>query len=121
MYGIVEIGGHQFRVSTGDLIDVQKLESEEGSEIEFDRVLFVAGDTHRVGTPTVKGAKVKAHVIKHALDKKVLGARRSPGSYFKRKNHRQQYTALLITEVADGAGKNDKLDKKSDIAKKYLK
>lgn len=119
MYSIVEIGGSQFRVQAGDLIDVEKIEATEGSEVEFDRVLFVAGDSYQVGTPVVSGAKVKAHVIRHALGKKILGARRAPGSYFRRKNHRQPYTALLITEVS-GAGKSEKIDKSSDVAKKYL-
>ena len=41
MYGIVEIGGHQYRVQAGDLIDVQKLEAEAGKPAEFDKVLFV--------------------------------------------------------------------------------
>ena len=107
MYGIVEISGHQYRVEAGDTIDVQKLEAESGTGLSFDRVLFVGGDCVRVGTPLVEGASVKAQVIRQGKGKKMLGARRSPGLYFKRKNHRQLYTALLITELNDGQGKTD--------------
>ena len=111
MYGIVEISGHQYRVKAGDTIDVQKIEGESGASLNFDRVLFVGGDSVQVGTPVVKGATVKAEVLRQGKSKKVLGARRSPGLYFKRKNHRQSYTALLITELSDGKGQKDTFTK----------
>ncbi len=48
MYGIVEIGGHQYSVKSGDVLDVEKLESEVGSVVSFDKVLFIGGDApHR--------------------------------------------------------------------------
>ena len=107
MYGIVEISGHQYRVKTGDIIDVQKIEGESGTSLNFDRVLFVGGDSVQVGTPLVSGASIKAQVLHQGKSKKILGAKRNPGMYFKRKNHRQPYTALLITELCDGQGKTD--------------
>ena len=107
MYGIVEISGHQYRVKAGDIIDVQKIDGESGTSINFDRVLFVGGDSIQVGTPLVAGAQVKAQVLRQGKSKKLLGAKRSPGLYFKRKNHRQLYTALLITELSDGNGKTE--------------
>ena len=64
MYGVVEISGHQYRVKTGDLIDVQKLSNEVGTDITLDKVLFVGGENVSVGTPVVKGAKIKARVVK---------------------------------------------------------
>ena len=107
MYGIVEISGHQYRVKPGDVIDVQKIEGESGAGVNFDRVLFVGGESVRVGTPLVAGATVKAKVLHQSKSKKMLGATRSPGLFFKRKNHRQSYTALLITELNDGQGKTE--------------
>ena len=47
MYGVVEIKGHQYRVQEGDVIDVQKLDAEVGSTVEFDEVLFIGGDVDR--------------------------------------------------------------------------
>ena len=64
MYGIVEIKGHQYKVKAGDIIDVQKMEEEVGSKVEFDQVLFIGGDSPKVGTPVVSGAKVVAEVVK---------------------------------------------------------
>ncbi len=120
MYGVVEIGGHQYKVKAGDLIDVQKLTEEAGNTVDFDKVLFVGGDKAVVGTPTVAGAKVTAKVVKHDRSKKLIIFKRKPGAYKKKNGHRQPYTALLITELADGQGNTDKIDPKSDTAKKYL-
>jgi len=120
VYGVVEIGGHQYKVKAGDLIDVQKLTEEAGNTVDFDKVLFVGGDKAVVGTPTVAGAKVTAKVVKHDRSKKLIIFKRKPGAYKKKNGHRQPYTALLITELADGQGNTDKIDPKSDTAKKYL-
>ena len=99
MYSVVEIKGHQYRVAEGDIIDVQKMDAEVGSSVELDQVLFVGGDTPKVGTPTVSGASVTAEVIRQARSRKVIVMRRSPGKYRKKNGHRQHYTALKITKI----------------------
>lgn len=99
MYGIVEVKGHQYRVQAGETIDVQKMDAEVGQTVELDRVLFVSGDTPKVGTPTVAGAKVVAEVIRQARSRKVLSMVRKPGLYRKKMGHRQHYTALKIKEI----------------------
>ncbi len=121
MYAVVEVAGHQYKVKAGDLLDVDKLKNEAGTDLEIDQVLFVGGDQSLVGTPVVSGAKVKARVIKHDKARKLLVFKRKPGLYQKRRGHRTHYTALLITEVADGKGGSSKLDKNSKVAQKYLK
>ena len=99
MYGIVEIKGHQYRVKAGDIIDVQKMDAEIGSTVELDQVLFVGGDTPKVGSPLVQGAKVVAEVLKQDRSRKVIVLKRKPGKYQKKNGHRQHYTALKIKEV----------------------
>lgn len=99
MYGVVEVKGHQYRVQAGDIIDVQKMDAEVGSTVELDQVLFIGGDTPKVGTPLVSGAKVTAEVIRQARSRKVLSMIRKPGAYRKKFGHRQSYTALKITAV----------------------
>lgn len=122
MYGVVQIGGHQYKVQAGDVLDVQKLKDEAGSTIELDQVLFIGGgDKALVGAPTVNGAKVTAKVIKHDKSRKVLVSVRKPGQYRKTNGHRQQFTSLLITELNDGAGNSAKIDAKSKAAEKFLK
>ena len=121
MYGVVEIGGHQYKVQAGDVLDVEKLgSSEEGSTIEFDKVLFVGGDKPVVGGPTVSGAKVVAKVVRHDRDRKKIVFVRKPGLYQKKRGHRQNYTCLVITEINDGQGNSVKIAKDAK-AQKYLK
>ena len=121
MYGVVEIAGHQYKVQAGDVIDVQKLSAEVGSDVTLDKVLFVGGEKTSVGTPTVAGATVTAKVIRTDRSRKLLVFKRKPGMYKKRKGHRQHYTSLFITELNDGQGGTDKVDAKSDRVKKFLK
>lgn len=121
MYSVVEIGGHQYKVQPGDVIDVQKLDQEEGANVEFDKVLFVGGEAPQVGAPQVQGAKVVAKVLRQARSRKVIVFKRKPGLYKKKNGHRQPYTGLLITEIVDGKGKSAKIDSNSPLAKKHLK
>jgi large subunit ribosomal protein L21 len=97
MYGIVEIKGHQYRVQEGDVIDVQKLEGEIGAKIELGNVLFIGGDSPKVGMPAVDGAVVSAEIIRQARSRKIIVSVRKPGKYKKKNGHRQHYTALKIT------------------------
>ena len=121
MYGIVEISGHQYRVQPGDLIDVEKLSADPGSVLKLDSVLFIGGDSVLVGAPLLAGAAVTVKVLKHDLGEKLQWMKRRPGKYQKKRGHRQPYTALLITELADGKGGVVKIDKDSKNAKKFLK
>lgn len=99
MYGIVEVKGHQYKVKAGDTIDVQKMNAEVGSTVELENVLFVGGDSPKVGTPTVAGAKVTAEVVRQARSRKVIVFVRKPGRYQKKNGHRQPYTGLKIKEI----------------------
>ena len=63
MYAIIRTGGKQYRVSEGDVLNVEKLNVEEGQEVVFDEVLTVVNDGDvKVGAPTVAGAKATAKV-----------------------------------------------------------
>lgn len=99
MYGIVEIKGHQYKVKSGDIIDVQKIDAEVGSKLNFDQVYFIGGDAPKVGTPVVSGANVEAEVVRQARSRKVIVLKRKPGKYQVKNGHRQHYTALKITNV----------------------
>ncbi len=99
MYAIVEIKGHQYRAEKDAIIDVQKLDEEVGAKVEFDSVLFIGGSAPKVGTPKVEGAKVVAEVVRQARSRKKIVLKRKPGKYVKKNGHRQNYTALKITEI----------------------
>ena len=75
MHAIIETGGKQYKVTEGDTLFIEKLASEAGENVTFDKVLAVIdGDKITVGTPVVEGAKVDASVVKNAR------ARRSSSS-----------------------------------------
>lgn len=101
MYAIVEIAGQQFKVEAGRKLYVHRLEAEQGSVVEFDKVLLVDNEGNvTVGTPTVEGAKVTAEVLSHLKDDKVLvfHKKRRKG-YRKLNGHRQYLTEVKINEI----------------------
>lgn len=101
MYAIVEIAGQQFKVEAGRKLYVHRLEAEQGSVVEFDKVLLVDNEGNvTVGTPTVESAKVTAEVLSHLKDDKVLvfHKKRRKG-YRKLNGHRQYLTEVKINEI----------------------
>ena len=69
MFAIIETGGKQIKVEEGQEIFVEKLDVNEGDSFTFDQVLFVGGDSVKVGAPTVEGASVTATVNKQGRQK----------------------------------------------------
>lgn len=100
-YAIVESGGKQYKAVEGTSIDVDLLPLEAGSEIEIDQVLLVTdGSDVKVGTPTVKGATVKATVTGMIKGRKIVVFKYKSGTnYRRRQGHRQKYTRLQIQEI----------------------
>lgn len=101
MYAIIETGGKQYRVSPGDVIEVERLESEPGGEVAIERVLAVGeGEALQVGAPLVEGATVVARVLAHGRGRKIRGLKYKPKvNYRKRFGHRQPFTRLRIESV----------------------
>jgi large subunit ribosomal protein L21 len=101
VYAIVETGGKQYRVSEGATLYVEKLPGEPESTVELDKVLLIQdGESVRVGTPYIDGARVVATVVKQAKAPKILVFKYKPKkNYRKRYGHRQPYTALRIERI----------------------
>ncbi|MEC7240847.1 MAG: 50S ribosomal protein L21 [Myxococcota bacterium] len=100
MYAVVEQGGKQYRVSEGDTLEIDRLEAEEGAEIELSRVLLIGGDKVKVGSPAVKGAKVTAKVVSHYLGDKVETFKYRPRKrYRKLGGFRASVTKIEITGI----------------------
>ena len=100
MYAVIETGGKQHRVEKGAEIYVEKLDVDEGDTVTFDHVLMVGGDTLTVGNPYVEGANVKAKVVKHGKQRKIIVFKMKPKKKYRRKQgHRQPYTKLEITQI----------------------
>lgn len=101
MYAIVEIAGQQFKVEKGSKLFVHRLEGEEGSDLEFDKVLLVDNDGKiKIGTPLVKGAKVSAKVLTHLKGDKITVFKKKRRKGYKVKNgHRQHLSQVEIVDI----------------------
>ena len=102
MYAIITTGGKQYKVQTGDIIEVEKLGLEAGSEVTFDQVLAVAGDDGKlnIGTPMVEGAKVSAKVLDEFRAKKVVVFKMKRRKGYRRTyGHRQPVSRVEIGAI----------------------
>ncbi|MFC1958699.1 50S ribosomal protein L21 [Chloroflexota bacterium] len=103
MYAIVETGGKQYKVTSGQVIDVDRMEVAEGNTVELEKVLLIANDDKvTVGTPTVDGAKVIATSQGEGRGKKIIILKYKPKvRYRKKTGHRQFYTRLTIDKIIE--------------------
>lgn len=101
MFAIVKTGGKQYTVAENDVIVVEKLAGEVGSEISLEDVLLVGGEGQTtVGTPLVEGASVSAEVIEQGKgDKVVIFKKKRRQQYRRTKGHRQEQTVLRIKSI----------------------
>src|ERR1700738_2362397 len=102
MYAIIETGGKQLRVSEGDVIRTDLIETEIGSSVTFDRVVLAAhcDDVH-LGTPAVSGASVTGTVLRQAKDKKILVFRYKSKKRARTLNgHRQRFAEIRIDKIS---------------------
>ena len=101
MYAVIETGGNQLKVETGMAIYVEKLDVEAGEEVVFDKVCMLGGDTTKIGTPYVDGAKVTCKVEKQGKGKKIriFKYKAKKGSTRRRQGHRQPYTKLTVEAI----------------------
>lgn len=100
MFAIVETSGKQYRVEQGGQIVVDRMNAAEGDEITLDRVLLVADDAVKVGSPLVSGASVTAKVVGHHQGDKVVTFKYRPTRRQRRRvGFRHSHTTLEITGI----------------------
>ena len=101
MYAIIEAGGRQLKVSSGDVVRVELAATEEKT-IKFDRVLLIGGGEGgaKIGTPALAGASVTADVLGNVKGEKLLlqKYKRRKG-YSKKQGHRQKLVEVKITGI----------------------
>ena len=101
MYALVEFKGKQYKAEKGALVKVDKIDAEVGAAINIDTVLLVSGDSVKVGSPYIEGAKVSATVESHGKDEKIIVFKYKPKKDYRRKQgHRQQYSIIKIGEIS---------------------
>lgn len=102
MYAVIKTGGKQYRVKEGELLKIEKLPGDVGSEINFSEVLMIANDDNvSFGAPFINNAAVTAEVIAHGRHKKIKIIKfRRRKHHMKHMGHRQYYTQIKITAIA---------------------
>ena len=101
MYAVIQTGGKQYRVKSGEQVKVESLAAAVGAAVSFDRVLMLGeGDGVQVGAPFLAGAKVKATVVAQGRGEKVrIFKLRRRKHYAKTQGHRQSFTEVRIDEI----------------------
>lgn len=101
MYAIVEIAGQQFKVKKDVKVYVHRLDSAEGSTVNFDKVLLVENDGKvKVGAPVIEGATVSAKVLSHLKGEKVIVFKKKRRKGYQKSNgHRQYLTQIQIESI----------------------
>ncbi len=108
MYSVIECGGFQHKITVGETLKVPKLDAKVGDVLTVSSVLlFSNGDTVKIGKPTVSGASVKMEILDQGKDDKVISFKRKARKrYRKTIGHRQDYTEVLVTEIACDSDKS---------------
>lgn len=101
LYAIIEAGGKQYRVSEGDLIDVERQSGEVGQSVDFQEVLLVGDqDNIHVGTPTLAGAQVVGTIAEQGKEAKIIVFKfKRRKKYRRRQGHRQLFTRVRIDQI----------------------
>ena len=101
MYAVIRTGGKQYRVAEGDVVRIEKVPGEVGSEITFAEVLWLGGtESPTAGRPLVQGAKVVGKILAQDRYRRVLHFRKEKEGWTRRQGHRQPYTEVKVVSVA---------------------
>ena len=101
MFAVFETGGRQYKTKVGDEFRVGKIKAEAGSQVVFDKCLLYSKDGEIVsGKPYVEGAQIKATLVNHDKEKKIIVYKyKKRKGYARKKGHRQPYSTVKITEI----------------------
>ena len=110
MYAIIEACGKQYKVLEGDTVFFEKLDTEVGKKVTFDKVILVSDDKEvKVGDPYVKGVKVEGKVVSHGKGKKIIVFKmKAKKNERTKQGHRQPYTKVEITSIKLATAKAEK-------------
>ena len=101
MYAVFRSGGKQYRAQEGDRIKLEKINADEGSNINFDEVMMLGeGSDVKVGSPFLPKISVVAKVIKQGKSKKVPVVKfKRRKNYLRQGTHRQFFTEIEIISI----------------------
>ncbi|MBU0503118.1 MAG: 50S ribosomal protein L21 [Candidatus Omnitrophota bacterium] len=101
MFAVIEVGGKQYKIQEGDVIEVEKQELPDKQKLLIKEVLLVVKDEKiDVGEPYVAGASIEAEVLKQTKGPKLISYKyRRRKSRDWKKGHRQKLTELKISKI----------------------
>jgi len=119
-FAVIQTGGKQYKVSTSEILKIERLNNEEGKTVEFKNVLFLNDDkTTEIGNPNIQGAKVEATILKNIKNKTILVFKKRRRKNSRKKyGHRQPVSFIRITKIFS---KNGKLISQAEPQKKITK
>jgi large subunit ribosomal protein L21 len=119
MFAVIRTGGKQYRVAPNDIIEVEKIAGKPGEIVELAEVILLGGEgAPKTGSPTIQGAMVAAEVIEQKRSEKIIVFKKKRRSNYRRKRgHRQELTALRITEILTDGKKPSKTAPKPEARK----
>ena len=118
MYAIIEACGKQYKVVEGEVVFFEKLDTEVGKKVNFDKVILVSDENEvQVGNPYVKGVKVEGKVVSHGKAKKIIVFKmKAKKNERTKQGHRQPYTKVEITAIKTPVAKTEKTAEKVEKA-----
>lgn len=101
MYAIVDIQGQQFKVEKDQKLFVHRINADQGSEVEFDKVMLLDNNgAITIGTPVIDGAKVVLEILSHVKGEKILVFKKKRRKGYRKLNgHRQQFSEVRVKEI----------------------
>ena len=98
MFAVIRTGGKQYRVATGDVLEIERLPGEAGASITFSEVLMAG---NKIGLPLLSGASVVAEIVAQDRAPKVIAFKKKRRKNTHRKRgHRQLLTRVKITDIS---------------------
>jgi large subunit ribosomal protein L21 len=100
-YALVEVAGCQCKVTADAVVRIPKMDAEIGAEVSFDKVMLLSdGQSVAIGTPYLEGQAVKAEVVRHGKDEKVVIFKKKRRKNYRRtRGHRQEFTEVRIKRI----------------------
>jgi len=99
-YAIVKTGGKQYKVAVGDVVEVEKLDGDPGSELSFPAVLYVDGGNVTTDADALAKVSVTGKVVEQTKGPKIrIHKFKNKTGYHKRQGHRQQLTRVEVTGI----------------------
>jgi large subunit ribosomal protein L21 len=99
-YAIVKTGGKQYKVAVGDVVKVEKLDTEPGASVSLPVALVVDGSNVTSDADALANVAVTGEVLEHTKGPKIrIHKFRNKTGYHKRQGHRQPLTVLRVTGI----------------------